>query len=129
MAQYSHIDQPSVGEHGVSEQLVENIMRLLKGMEWRAKLIGLATPLENLVRDDVCECPPHERASSTGSQDLLARNAEEVVHQILVEEGIPIFRPDKQLRKQMRESLQNRPPCKAVIEGMRGDTYAGTVSG
>jgi len=126
VAQYSHIDQSSVGEHGVGEQFVENVMCLLESMEWRAKLIGLAAPLENLVRNNVCECSSHERTSSTGPQDLLPRNPEEVAHQILVEKGVPVFRPDQQLRKQMRECLQDRPPCQAVIEAMRGDPYAGT---
>jgi hypothetical protein len=120
------MNQPGVDEHGVGEQRLENVMRLLESMEWRAKLIGLATPFENLARHNVREGPPHERTSPTGPQDLLPRNAEEVIHQILVEEGIPVFRPDKHLRKQMWERLQDRPPCEAVIEAMRGDPCAGT---
>src|SRR5579859_1965610 len=101
-------------------------MRLLESMEWRAKLICLATPLKNLVRNNVCERPPHEGTSPAGPENLLPRNAEEVIHQILVEEGIQVFRPGQQLRKQMGERLQDRPPCKAVVEAMRGDPQAGT---
>jgi hypothetical protein len=59
LAQYGHIDQASVGEQRLGEQLVENVMRLLERMERRAKLICLAAPFENLGRDDVCEFPPH----------------------------------------------------------------------
>jgi hypothetical protein len=80
MAQSGHINQASIGEHGLGEQLLENVVRLLESMERRAKLICLAAPLKNLVGDNVCERPPHERTSPAGPKDLLPRNPEEVVH-------------------------------------------------
>ena len=108
------VDQPMVSHPGLINDLVDSPCLMPDALERSANNKGLPLALAYLHGNDIGKSTFHQGASLTWTDQLVARNGKEVIHEITVKVGVAILIAGQDFRFEVGQTLDDLPPGKTM---------------